>query len=292
MTRVDVGGLTLNVEVAGQGPPVVLLHGFTGSTNGWAPTVEALSEQFTVLAMDIVGHGKSDAPAAVERYRMATAADDLVALLRKAGYDRACWLGYSMGGRTALQVAVRHPEAVSSLILEGGSPGLATEEERVARVASDEALAQRIEEGGLEAFVAYWEAIPLFGTQSVALRDALRPGRLACSVTGLTNSLRGMGTGSQDALHDRLHKVRVPTLLLAGALDIKFAGIAAEMARALPDAKMHLIEGGGHAAHLEQPDSFHRSVLEFLRQTHAPARMPEATGVPEAAAAARGELTS
>jgi 2-succinyl-6-hydroxy-2,4-cyclohexadiene-1-carboxylate synthase len=176
-------------------------------------------------------------------------------------------------------VAVRRPEAVSTLVLEGGSPGLATEEERAERVRSDEALAERIEREGVEAFVAYWEAIPLFSTQSDALRAGLRPGRLGCSATGLANSLRGMGTGAQPAVFERLGEMRRPALLLAGELDIKFSGIAGEMARALPDATMDTIKDAGHAAHLEQPDAFHRVVLDFLRRVHATALAPDARQV-------------
>jgi 2-succinyl-6-hydroxy-2,4-cyclohexadiene-1-carboxylate synthase len=269
VTRVDLGGFALNVEVAGQGPPVVLLHGFTGSAAGWAATVEALSPEFTTVAVDIVGHGKSDAPAALDHYRMDRCVDDLVSVVRKAGYARACWLGYSMGARTALQVAARRPQAVAALVLEGGTAGLATEEERADRVRSDEALAQRIEREGVEAFVAYWESIPLFSTQPDTLRAALRPGRLACGATGIANSLRGMGTGAQMPLHGRLAQIGVPALLVTGALDAKFTGIAAEIARVLPDATIEVIEGAGHAAHLERPDAFHRAVLEFLRRVHA-----------------------
>lgn len=283
MTRVDLGGFALNVEIAGQGLPVVLLHGFTGSTAGWGPTVAALAPEFTVVTVDIVGHGKSDAPDGIEHYRMDRCVDDLVALVRKAGFGRACWLGYSMGARTALQVAVRRPEAVAALILEGGSAGLATEEERAARVASDEALARRIEDEGIEAFVVQWEAISLFSTQSEELKTALRPGRLAASEVGLANSLRGMGAGAQEAVHERLGSVRVPALLLAGDRDIKFTGIAGEMARAMPDATMEVIEGAGHAAHLERPDAFHALVLGFLRQRYS------AIGPAEAALGSRGD---
>jgi 2-succinyl-6-hydroxy-2,4-cyclohexadiene-1-carboxylate synthase len=277
MTRVDLGGFALNLEVAGEGPPVVLLHGFTGSAGGWAPTVDALASEFTTLAVDIVGHGKSDAPSALDHYRMEQCVDDLVAVVGKAGYQRACWLGYSMGGRTALQVAVRRPEAVSALILEGGSPGLATAEERADRVRSDEALAERIEGEGIAPFVAYWESIGLFSTQSDELRAALRPGRLACSATGLANSLRGMGTGAQPALHDRLREVRVPALVLAGSLDVKFTGIAHEMSGVFPDATMEAVEDAGHAAHLEHPEAFHQLVLDFLRRVHAPGAQMSAT---------------
>lgn len=271
MTRVDAGGVWLNLEVSGSGPPVVLLHGFTGSAAGWRPTAEALAPEFTAVAIDIIGHGKSDAPSALDHYRMEQCVDDLVRAVRVAGYERATWFGYSMGARTALQVAARRPEAVSALILESGSPGLASAEEREARVRSDEALAERIEREGVEAFVRYWEAIPLFATQSAELRDALRPGRLASSGTGLANSLRGMGTGAQRALHERLSALAMPALVLAGELDTKFVEIGQEMARALPDAAMQVIEGAGHAAHLERPEAVHEAVLAFLRRVHTTA---------------------
>ncbi|MGE0228081.1 MAG: 2-succinyl-6-hydroxy-2,4-cyclohexadiene-1-carboxylate synthase [Dehalococcoidia bacterium] len=280
MTRVDVGGLWLNVEVRGEGPPVVLLHGFTGSAAGWDVTAAALDPECTTVAIDIVGHGKSDAPASTERYAMARVVDDLVHTLRLAGYERAAWFGYSMGARTALQVAAQRPDAVSALVLESGSPGLATPEEREARVQSDEALAERIEREGVEAFVRYWEAIPLFATQSAELRDALRPGRLGCAPTGLANSLRGMGTGAQPALHERLSALAMPSLIVVGELDAKFVDIGREMARALPDATMQVIEDAGHAAHLEQPEAVHAAVLGFLRrvQGSAGAQAPAGAG--------------
>ena len=269
MTRIDVGGLMLNAEVTGHGPPVVLLHGFTGSGAGWSSLVAALAPEYTTIGIDIVGHGASDSPVDIERYGMPRVVDDLVTLVRRLGHERACWLGYSMGGRTALQVAVQRPDAVAALVLEGATPGLATAEERAARVAADEALAAGVERDGIEAFVSRWENVPLFATQSEELRAALRPGRLAQSPRGLANSLRGMGTGAQPAVHDRLTEVTAPVLLLAGELDTKFAAIAAEMAHALPDATMHLIEGAGHAAHLERPERFNALVLEFLRARYA-----------------------
>ncbi|MEE8338231.1 MAG: 2-succinyl-6-hydroxy-2,4-cyclohexadiene-1-carboxylate synthase [Dehalococcoidia bacterium] len=271
MTVVEVGGLALNVELAGAGPPVVLLHGFTGAAAGWAPIVELLAAEFTTLAIDIVGHGRSDAPPQVDRYAMARCVDDLVAALRSLGHERATWLGYSMGGRTALQLAVLRPEAVSALVLEGTTPGL-TGKARIDRMVSDEGLAGRIESEGVPAFVDYWEAVPLFATQRAlpdAVRVAIREGRLRNSATGLANSLRGMGAGAQEPIHDRLREVRVPALLVAGALDEKFAAIAREMAQALPDARVELIEDAGHAAHIERPQAFGEAVLDFLRRVHA-----------------------
>jgi 2-succinyl-6-hydroxy-2,4-cyclohexadiene-1-carboxylate synthase len=261
----------LNVELVGQGPPVVLLHGFTGSARSWGPVVDALAPEFTTLAFDIVGHGQSDSPEALDHYRMPRVVEDLVRLLRVVGYQRATWLGYSMGARTALQVAVLHPEVVSALILEGGSPGLRTVDEREARIASDDLLAGRLEHDGVEPFIDYWQSIPLFASHASlpkAVWDAQRVGRLRNSPRGLANSLRGMGTGAQEPLHDRLHEVNVPALVMAGQHDIRYTDIAREMAHAMPDATMQVIEGGGHAAHLEQPDRFNALVLDFLRRVH------------------------
>lgn len=270
---IDIDGLRLHADVYGEqsvaGEPVVLLHGFTGSAAGWREVAEALAPTCPVIAIDIVGHGRSDAPADLARYQMRRVVDDLVAVLHALGHERACWLGYSMGARTALQVGVHRPDAVSALVLESGTPGLATAEERADRVRSDEALAQRVEREGVEAFVDYWESIPLFASQRTlpaSRQAAIRAGRTANQATGLANSLRGMGTGAQEPLFQRLAEVRVPVLLLAGSLDAKFVAIGQEMARALPDGTMHVLPGVGHAAHLEQPEAFTALVLPFVRR--------------------------
>lgn len=274
MSHIEVDGLRLNVEQTGSGPPVVLLHGFTGAAAGWAALAGALAPQFTAIAIDIVGHGKADAPEAVERYRMRRCVDDLAAALRLLGHERAAWLGYSMGGRTALQVAVHRPDVVSGLVLESATPGFRTAEERAARVASDEALAERIEREGVEAFVDEWQELPLFATQQrmpQAAQDAVRAGRLANRATGLANSLRGMGTGAQEAVHERLGGVAVPVLLVAGALDERFTQTGREMAQTLPNATMTLIDDAGHAAHIERPEEFATVALEFLRRVRVAA---------------------
>ena len=269
MPHVDVDGLVLNVDRYGMGPPVVLLHGFTGSRTSWYDVVRAIEGEFTTLSVDLIGHGWSGSPPSVDRYEMSRAVDDLVAMLRKSGFERAVWVGYSLGGRTALQLAVQHPEAVSALVLEGASPGLATERERNDRIAADEVLAQKLEDEGLEAFIDYWESIPLWDSQKTTLsepqRIALRQQRLAQRATGLANSLRGMGTGSQMWVGDVFQRLDVPVLLTAGRLDVKFSAIAAEMAQAIPDVRLEIIEAAGHCAHLEQPAAFNAVLLDFLR---------------------------
>jgi len=277
---IEVEGLVLHVEVTGHAEaarwPLVLLHGFTGSAAGWRPFLDTLGPgtlgDWPTIAIDIIGHGGSDAPAEVDRYRMECVAGDLAAVVRALGCERAVWLGYSMGGRTALQVAVHRPDVVAGLVLEGASPGLTTAEERAQRIASDEALALRIERDGVEQFVDYWEAIPLFASQATlpaAERARIRRGRLANRAIGLANSLRGMGAGAQAPLHDRLHEVTAPALLLAGELDTKYVALGHEMAVALPRATMHVVPRAGHAAHIEQAAIVAGLVRTFLRELPA-----------------------
>ncbi|MGE5596579.1 MAG: 2-succinyl-6-hydroxy-2,4-cyclohexadiene-1-carboxylate synthase [Hyphomicrobiales bacterium] len=273
MTRVELpGGFALNAEVRGDGPPLVLLHGFTGSAKSWGRFGDLLAERFTTVAFDIVGHGESDAPAGLDHYEMPQAVDDLADAAAKLGFGRAAWLGYSMGGRVALHVANARPEAVRALVLIGASAGLDCVEDRLARRSADDLLAARIEREGVEAFVDYWEALPLFATQRALpaeARAAVRSGRLAQRATGLANSLRGMGTGAQEPLQHRLPEIRIPALVLAGELDAKFTEIGQQLAASLPAARFAPVPGAGHAAQLERPGETARLVLEFLAQTDA-----------------------
>ena len=145
MPHVTVDGLDFWADVEGSGPPVVLIHGFTGSRTTWYDLVQAASKEFTTIAIDHIGHGRTASPASVDRYRMERTVDDLVEVVRQLGHERAMWVGYSMGGRTALQVSCRHPGAVSALVLEGASPGLQTQEERDARIAADDSPPSRLD---------------------------------------------------------------------------------------------------------------------------------------------------
>ncbi len=257
------------MESMGEGPPLLLLHGFTGSAAGWAALGAAWAPFFSTLAVDLPGHGRSGSPDAVAAYTMAATVADLVAVLDRAGVARAHVLGYSMGGRVALALALAHPDRVGALVLESASPGLAEAGERVARVAADAALAERIRREGVPAFVDYWEALPLWASQARLSPDALaalRAGRLQNNPVGLANSLRGLGTGSQPPLWDRLGDLTAPTLLVAGGDDAKFSDLARQMAASIPDNELLLVHHAGHAVHLEQPAVFARLVRDFLLQ--------------------------
>jgi 2-succinyl-6-hydroxy-2,4-cyclohexadiene-1-carboxylate synthase len=151
--------------------------------------------------------------------------------------------------------------------LESASPGLAGEAERRERRLQDERLAGRIETEGVERFVNTWEQLPLFASQMrlpADIKARVRRQRLNNSAVGLARSLRGMGAGAQPSLWAELAAIKRPALLIAGALDAKFVTINRQMAVALPQGRLNIIENAGHAVHLEQPARFAEVVEAFL----------------------------
>lgn len=267
--RIAVNGVHLNVEVSGEGPALFLLHGFTGSATTWTPHLSASGgwRGFTTVAVDLLGHGASDCPADPERYRMERCVEDLVALMDRLDVRRAAVLGYSMGGRVALRLALSAAERLWALVLESASPGIEDACEREARARSDAALAEGIERDGVEAFVERWQALPLFATQArlpADVREELRQQRLHNDPRGLANSLRGMGAGQQEPVLACMGGIRVPVLAIAGALDEKYCALAQRMAAALPYARTEIVPDAGHAVHLEQPAAFAGAVRSFL----------------------------
>jgi len=251
-------GVRYCIRSWGDGETLLMLHGFTGSGRVW--------EGFhfpgcRILAVDLLGHGESDAPLDPGRYRIEKAATDLAEMIEGASIVA----GYSMGGRLALYFSLDFPEKVRSLILESASAGLENEEERRARAASDLALADSIERDGIAAFIERWERLPLFATQTPEQRASQRPVRLAQRPQGLANSLRGMGAGAQPSLWGRLNEIAIPTLIVTGELDAKYRALGERMATPMPNAQHIVIQAAGHTPHLEQPEAFGAAVQSFLR---------------------------
>lgn len=234
----------------------MLVHGFTQTRRSWSLVADALfGAGFEVVAVDAPGHGGSRN----SRVDLWGAAQELI----EAG-GPATYVGYSMGARIALHAALAAPSTVKRLVLLSAAAGIEQASERSERRTSDEELARALERDGLEAFLGRWMNNPLFATltpEAAAISD-----RLDNSVDGLASSLRLCGTGSQDPpLWDRLGELTMPTLVVAGALDVKFAALARRLAAGVgPAASLRLIADAGHAAHLEKPAEFVAVVLQFL----------------------------
>jgi 2-succinyl-6-hydroxy-2,4-cyclohexadiene-1-carboxylate synthase len=232
---------------------LVLLHGFTQTGRSWQPVRGALAARYRSIAPDLPGHGDFAA-----RGPASFAACD--AYVRAVAADGFTLVGYSMGGRIALHAARALGSRLRRLILIGASPGIADASERAARAASDAALADRIESIGLEPFVREWSAQPLFAAMPRGIADAANADRLRNTAPGLAMALRGLGTGVMPSLWERLGELALPVELVVGERDEKFRAIAERMASALPDARVHVVPGAGHAVQLEAPDA----VVEIL----------------------------
>ena len=268
-----VNDLSWHVTERGRGPTVLLIHGFTGRGTSWGRQATALADRFRVVAPDLPGHGRSATPRDQTRASVERSADDLATIVARRALAPARVVGYSLGARIALRLAVARPELVRRLVLESPSAGFVTEDERAARRALDETRAVRLEQRGMRAFVDEWEHEPVFDGQADRLprarRAALRAGRLANRPRGLAVSLRGAGQGSMEPLFDRLRDVRCPTLVIAGAEDPIGCRRAGAIAAGIRDARLEVVNGAGHAPHLEAPTAFRRLVLSFLLEEPA-----------------------
>lgn len=265
--NVNINGLRYNVEVCGEGFPLLLLHGFTGDSSTWTSFCPIWGDYSKLIIPDIIGHGKTESPEEIERYKIESAAADIITLIDQLGIDQIDLLGYSMGGRLALTISILYPQRVRKLILESASPGLESEVERTQRRMKDGKLANFIKEHGITSFVDYWEAIPLFSSMNslpIPLKKSIREQRLANTPNALVNSLVGMGTGSQPSWWGKLNRIPCEVLLITGEKDEKFCGIAKRMQAEMKNAHLIEINDCGHAIHVEQKEKFGTIVSDFL----------------------------
>lgn len=236
----------LHAERTGTGPPIVLVHGFTQTGRCWGPEADDLARDHEVVRVDAPGHGRSAEVLAGLRTGARLIADQ---------GGRATYLGYSMGARFCLHVALANPELVRGLVLVGGTAGIEDPAEREARREQDRRTAERLRAEGLAPFLDAWLDQPLFA--GLPPDRAFREERLTNTVDGLTSSLEQAGTGSQDPSWAKLGRLAMPVLVVAGARDAKFAALGERMAAEVgANATLALVPEAGHAAHLERPDAF------------------------------------
>ncbi|WP_339228607.1 2-succinyl-6-hydroxy-2,4-cyclohexadiene-1-carboxylate synthase [Oceanobacillus sp. FSL K6-2867] len=251
-------------EIDGEGVPIVMLHGFTGSSKTWQHVKSLFGSGNQIIVIDLPGHGKTKASHVTTMQRCCA---DLHMLFQFLGLGKIHLVGYSMGGRTALSFALHYPAMIQSLILESSSPGIANEAERRLRIEADKKLAERIERDGVQAFVDYWQDIPLFASQKSLpskVKESIRRERVSHTAEGLAQSLRAMGTGTQESWWSELESFERPVQLVVGALDTKFIATNKKMHTLLKSSKMIVCEHAGHAIHVEKPEIFGKLVREFI----------------------------
>jgi 2-succinyl-6-hydroxy-2,4-cyclohexadiene-1-carboxylate synthase len=251
------GRVRLFAETEGDGPRLVLVHGFGQNRNCWPPEVSELARHHEVVRVDAPGHGRS-AGIATDPWRTAD-------LLIEAGGE-ATYLGYSMGGRLVLHGAIARPAQVRRVVVIGATAGIDDPEARLARRRRDDDLARTVESDGVEPFTTAWLAQPLFA----ALPEPMRfwDERLTNTASGLAASLRLAGTGAQEPLWDRLGAIDAPTLVMAGGDDRKFTAEARRLVDTIgPNAELAVIARAGHSPHLERPAAWLARLESWLGAT-------------------------
>lgn len=247
MPTIDRDGVAIYYEDHGSGPAVLLSHGYASTSHMWAGDVAALGS-FRVITWDMRGHGRSDSPEDPALYSEALTVEDMAAILRHCGVERAIIGGHSMGGYMSVAFNLAHPEMVRALMLFDTGPGYRNPAAREGWNATAFRRAERLEERGLEAAGS--------GAEVNASRHR--------SAAGLARAARGMLAQFDSRVMESLEHITVPTLVLVGEHDTPFLNATDYMATKIPGATKVVIADAGHAANLDQPAAFHAAVKGFL----------------------------
>lgn len=237
---------------------LVAIHGFTENDLSWQEVLGGTGVELSTPLLP--GHGWNPCPPDTT---IASTAADLA-----ARYDEPFDLiGYSMGGRIALRLAIDHPELVRRLILVSVRPGTTDAEARAERIARDEGLAEILEEDGIGTFVAWWENHPVLRPVKplpTVEEEALRCTRLNQDPLGLAAALRCFSQGRMEPLNDRLDAITARTLIIGGEADTAFAEDLRILDDGIPNAELCMVPECGHAVHREAPDALRAALLRFL----------------------------
>lgn len=269
MALITLSNVTLNCEQEGKGDAVVFLHGFTGSVRDWTNQIETIKNRYQTIAVDLRGHGKSEAPQQEEGYSIYHNSNDVYQILNRLAVDRCCLVGHSMGGFSALQFALDHPGMLKGLVLVDTSsgewdviPGYAELRSKLDELARNE---------GLDAAFAYDAEhnparIERF-TRHPDQREIARRKVLATSVDAYVYVPRSFATWRP--VTDRLHEIAVPTLAFCGDEDTGFFRASRILKDSIGGAELVFVPGAGHSPHEERPDFFNEAFLRFLARLSA-----------------------
>jgi pimeloyl-ACP methyl ester carboxylesterase len=259
MEMVEVDGLQIAYERAGTGPPLVLLHGYVGDgATTWRRQLDELSDEYTVVAWDAPGAGRSTDPP--ERFGIDGYADSLAGFLEKLGLGTACVAGLSFGGILALALQRRHSARSNALILASAYAGWAGSlPADVVEQRLRQALA--LADGSSEAFVDALLPTMFSKTVPPETMDDFRASMQAFHPRGF----RAMARASAEDVRDALPHIDVPTLLVYGDRDVRAPLTVAEtLHAAISDSRLVVLPDAGHLCNIEAPNEFNDAVRAFL----------------------------
>ena len=251
MPFLDRGGGALYYEIYGNGPALLLTHGYGSSSHMWAGQVAPFSRQFKLVLWDMRGHGRSSSPDDPSLYSEAASVADMAALLDAAAAQTAVIGGLSLGGYMSLAFHLAHPTRTRALLIIDTGPGFRNDEARESWNTRANTIAGRFESEGLSRLA----------NASIEQRDAAHT-----SAMGLALAARGMLAQCDARVIESLPKIKVPSLVIVGGNDAAFLKASDYMAAKIPGTRKVVIADAGHAANIDQPDAFNQAVFSFLRE--------------------------
>ena len=269
MPTAYVNGIEMHYREAGEGFPVVLVHGFTGNARNWALTVPALRERFRTVSVDLRGHGLSAKPTEEEDYSADLMASDVHVLLGQLGISECYLMGHSMGGMVAQTFILAHPEIVRALVLVDTAAELPKTVLQAVRVRERERLIEMARKDGMGA--AFDEQLRLNPMRerleaNPAFVRTWREQFLMTSVDAYVHCAHGLAR--RPSLLADLGGVRAPTLIACGEGDEPFIEPSQQMHQAIPGSELVMIEGAGHSPQLEAYEKFNEVLTGFLARVH------------------------
>lgn len=251
MAQAQLNGISIHYEDSGDGAAVFLTHGYAATGGMWAPQRAALNEAgYRLITWDMRGHGGSESPEDAADYTEALTMGDMAGLLDLLGVGRAVVGGLSLGGYMSLAFYLAHPERVRALILCDTGPGYRNPEPRGGWNRNAEKRAEAFESRGLEALGRSAEVLATGGQHR--------------SAQGLAHAARGMLAQFDSRVIDALPSILVPALIIIGEKDEPFMAGSRYMADKMPDARLEVIAGAGHASNIDQPEALNHVLIEFL----------------------------
>jgi 2-succinyl-6-hydroxy-2,4-cyclohexadiene-1-carboxylate synthase len=253
-------------QLEGIKPSIHALHGFLGTGLDYSLLAKHLPNQ--VEAWDLIGHGHTSVAVEEENYGLT----EQLAFLKQAIPKGSILMGYSMGGRLALQFACHYPEHLQGLILVSSTPGIHSDEDRNQRVSWDQHMADQVLDLGMDSFLELWNKLPIIQSQShidPEHRKHMLNLRRLQSVVGISNSMRFFGAGTMTSCWEMLTSLDIPVLLIVGEQDEKYRDLALTMFDMLDNASLGVIPQAGHCAHLENPAATAILIRRWLKDLYS-----------------------
>ncbi len=242
-------GVNLYYETHGEGPVILLTHGYSATSQMWRGQIAPLTKKNKLVIWDMRGHGQSDSPEDQSLYSEEATVEDMAALLDTVGAKQAIVGGLSLGGYMSLAFNATHPDRVKALLIIDTGPGYKKDEPREGWNVNARRTADNFEKNGLK---------------SLQSGSAERATAAHKDHMGLARAGRGMLTQKNARVINSLPEIKAPSIVVVGEKDTPFLAASDYMAAKIPNASKAVIPNAGHAANIDNPADFNKAITDFL----------------------------